>query len=48
MQMRLCTVKLDVVNSIYGYFWGESGGDARTHNLPLTEVYYGIFVQVPA
>ncbi len=24
------------------------GGDARTHNLPLTEIYKGIFAQVPA
>ncbi len=31
-------------------FWGgvgeESGGDARTRNLPLTEIYKGIFAQV--
>ncbi len=23
------------------------GGDARTHNLPLTGIYKGIFAQVP-
>ncbi len=52
IQMRLCIVKLGVVSSMYGDFGAESGrsrgGDTRTRNLPLTEIYKGIFAQVPA
>ncbi len=49
MQMRLCIVKLGVVSSICVISGRSRGGDARTHNLPLTRIYNkGIFAQVLA
>ncbi len=41
--------KTRLCESSYMVISGRSrGGDARTHNLPLTWIYKGIFVQVPA
>ncbi len=37
-------VKLDVVSSIYGGLWEETGWRC-TYNLPLTGIYKGIFLR---
>ncbi len=42
-------VKLGVCKlHIWCFLGGVGGGDGRTHNLPLTGIYKGIFAQVPA